>query len=152
MDSGNEPDGNITRTDSQIEALKLAYELWANESIVKTEKLTFFVVGQSVLLTGYGLAEGTVIGQPLIAAIGVLLSFLSFISMGRTDAFQKKWQDRVEELTKRAPDQVAKDFDLYPTREEISEMAIYHTAGRTYILYPPAIATGLWTGLLIYAI
>jgi hypothetical protein len=142
--------GDEANQERTIEAIQTSYELWANESAVKTEKLTLFFVAQSVLLTGFTL--GNRVGQLLISIIGVAFSMLLYISMGRTDAYQTIWERRAKGLVEQASAPVDELFDLYPKDSEISEMPWYKRTGQSYILYPPIAGFFIWILLLVYII
>ena len=125
-----------------VEAIQTSYQLWANESVVKTEKLTLFFIAQSVLLTGFAL--GNDFGQVLIAVIGVAFSALMYVSMGRTDAYQTIWKRRAEALAADAAEPIEDRFDLYPESEEIGEMPWYKQTSQAYIHYPPLAGVVVW--------
>lgn len=147
-DEGNNEFDQTERV--KVEAIQTAYELWANESMVKTEKLRLFFIAQSVLVTGFvfGIPEG----QVLIALIGMGTSYLLFLSIGRTDAYQTVWQDQAEHLVDEASEPIDDYFDLYPTSSDIQEMAWYKQISQEYIHYPPFAGFVVWIILLIVVI
>lgn len=146
---------------ARIEAIETAYDLWARENDVKTTKLYVYILTQSILVTAYafgGSSNGVLIPQlgmrlPLVgifvSIIGIGSSWMSFVSIGRTIAFQKAWKRKRRALVKTAPEPARTLFDFYPTQED-KERYWYGTLGSKYIvLAPPLIGFALWVLILV---
>lgn len=144
-----------------VESIKLAYDLWESENSIKTSKLYIYILIQSVLVSAYvagARPDGFLIPifnirLPLVSIIvplvGIGSSYMTFVSIGRTVAFQKAWKRKRKRLVKNAPEPVRTLFDFYPNQED-KERYWYGTLGSKYVLLaPPAIGLVLWVVVLV---
>lgn len=158
----NAPSSRDLRVETRIEAIETLYGLWAGENDVKTNKLYVYIVVQSILVTAYAAGADAVemtvpvVGTtlPLLAVlipfVGVGTSWMSFVSIGRTVAFQKAWKYKRRDLVESAPEPVRSDFDFYPTDEDKADMPWWGRLGSKYILLaPPVVGLVLWVLVLL---
>lgn len=144
-----------------VESIKLSYDLWEGENSIKTSKLYVYILVQSILVTAYASGarpDGFLIPifgirVPLVSIfiplVGIGSSYMTFVSIGRTVAFQKAWKRKRKKLVKNAPEPVRTLFDFYPNKED-KERYWYGTLGSKYVLLaPPAIGLVLWVVVLV---
>lgn len=135
---------------SPEEKLKMFLELWTNENEVKTNKLNYFLLVQSILISIFSL--NTTIGLQLVASVaGIIVSLILFFSIGRTIAFQQIWKHIIKEILKENKElNIHQLLDVF---DENVKFPLYGIIPSKYLaLFPPVFTTVLWIFPFTYQI
>lgn len=78
--------------------------LWAKENPIKTGKLQMLLLVNGLIIIAVTLNGGTVGRNWPLYCAGAFMSLIWTLSIGRTSLFQKIWQNKIEKLAQRHPE------------------------------------------------
>jgi len=130
--------------DEKAEVAKVIYEMWRHENDIVNQKTAIYFTALSILLVALPNA-------PLITSIvGLGISIIWLISIGRTVAFRVHWKGKIENLLKNSSDLIQRRYSLFPTREEEKKMPWYGRVPSTLVLLgTPLLGAIFWVINLI---
>lgn len=132
------------------ERIKVLTDLWKSENAIKTSKLIIFFLATSILASALDIRSQ--FGW-FVPVLGMGFSFVWFFSIGRTVAFQKIWENKVDTIIDSLNKTEKPKYDIFPTLEEKIRIPIYGKIPSKYILlWPPIIGFFLWTIILVFYI
>ncbi len=94
-------------------------DLWQAENPIKTIKLQFLLASNALLLGFMQLSGGLVASNRPLMLGGFVLCLLWTLSIGRTALFQKAWKIRLDEISRRYPDDEL--FQLLDQRQALMQ-------------------------------
>jgi hypothetical protein len=143
-------DDDITQRD--LQAYERLVDLWAQENPIKTNKLQVLLAVNGLLLTGVQLSGGFTRNSWSLCAAGALFSAIWTFSIGRTVLFQKIWQQKAREISRRHPADIrfqALETDEDEKRVRGAARVFGMVSSKYYLLFSPAIFTAAWLVVLL---
>jgi len=133
---------------SPEEKLRIFLGLWTNENGIKTNKLNYFFLVQSILISVLSL--NTTIGlQLIISLVGIIASFTLFFSIGRTVAFQQVWEHIIKEILEENKELNVRQLLAVLYRNV--KFPLYGIIPSRYlVLFPPIFTVIIWIIMLAY--
>ncbi len=136
-------------------AYRAYVDLWAAENPIKTNKLQVLLIVNGLLVSALRVGGGFHSANWPIFAAGAVFSAIWIISIGRTSLFQKIWQAKAAEFSKRYREDPR--FQLLETDAARSAAPRWlrllgAVPSRYYLSGAPVILSLAWTIGLIYII
>jgi hypothetical protein len=144
--------GDEEETQRDLAAYGRLVELWAQENPIKTNKLQVLLAVNGLLLTGIQLTGGFVRSNWPLCAAGALFSMIWTFSIGRTVLFQKTWQLKAEEISRRHTADIrfqVLQTDEYEKRIKGAARVFGVVSSKYYLLVSPAVFTAVWLAVLV---
>jgi len=130
-----------------LDAYGRLVNLWLQENPIKTNKLQVLLAVNGLLVTGIQINGGFVGKNWAFYIAGAAFSAIWTFSIGRTVLFQKIWQQKINAIRRRYPNDIrfgALDTDA----EEKAAVGVVRFFGsissKYYLLWSPAIFTVVW--------
>ncbi len=141
-----------TQQERDLQIYRQLLSLWQAENPIKTIKLQFLLASNALLLGFMQLSGGLVAANRPLMLGGFVLCLLWTLSLGRTALFQKAWKIRLDEISRRYPDNEL--FQLLDQRQALACTPIWlrvlgGVPAKYYLLGAPV---GMALGWLLAAI
>ncbi len=133
-----------TRREQDLQIYRQLLELWQAENPIKTIKLQFLLASNALLL---GFAQLSVTAHRPLMLGGFVLCLIWSLSIGRTVLFQKAWKIRLDEISRRYPDD--ERFQLLDQRRALAQAPAWlrllgGVSAKYYLLGAPLGMAGAW--------
>lgn len=128
-----------------VDKYTLLFNLWMSENSVKTNKLQMLMATNAILVAALTISQNPI---GWIAVAGFTFSLVWVFSIGRTVAYQKRWQDQMEVLRTGFP--TIPLFNIHSTKTK--EPIWGRVPSRYYLLGTPIGTTLAWLVVIIRAL
>ncbi len=112
-----------TQRERDLQIYRQLLHLWQTENPIKTIKLQFLLASNALLLGFMQLSGGLIVANRPLMLGGFALCLLWTLSIGRTALFQKAWKIRLDEISRRYPDD--EYFQLLDQRHALAQATVW---------------------------